>query len=64
MAKHGTDLCIYALKEIINKYRDKNSSVLMCFVDASKAFDRVNHAKLFFKMRQRGVPEYILRRLA
>ncbi|XP_058650707.1 uncharacterized protein LOC131551670 [Onychostoma macrolepis] len=47
-AKHGTDLCIYALKEIVNKYRDKNSSVFMCFIDASKAFDRVNHAKLFF----------------
>ncbi len=47
-AKHGTDLCIYALKEIVNKYRDNNSSVFMCFIDASKAFDRVNHAKLFF----------------
>ncbi len=63
-AKHGTDLCIYALKEIVNKYRDKNSSVFMCFIDASKSFDRVNHAKLFFKMRQRGVPEYIVRILA
>ncbi len=28
-AKHGTDLCIYALKEIVNKFRDKNSSVFM-----------------------------------
>ncbi len=28
-AKHGTDLCIYALKEIVNKYRDKNSSVFV-----------------------------------
>ena len=37
--KHGTDMCIYALKEIVNLYRAKNSSVLMCFIDASKAFD-------------------------
>ncbi len=42
-AKHGTDLCSYASKEIVNKYRDNNSSVCMCFIDASKAFDRVNH---------------------
>lgn len=60
-AKHGTDLCIYALKEIVNKYGDKNSSVLMCFIDASKAFDRINHDKLFNKLRQRGVPKYIVR---
>ncbi len=33
----------------------------MCFIDASKAFDQVTHAKLFFKMRQRGVPEYMVR---
>ena len=59
-AKHGTDLCIYALTEIVNKYRDKNSSVLMCFIDASKAFDRINHDKLFNKLRQRGVPKYIV----
>ncbi len=32
-AKHGTDLCIYALKEIVNKYRDNNASVFMCFID-------------------------------
>jgi len=61
-AKYGTDLCIYAL--IVNKYKDKNSTVFMCFIDASKAFDRVNHAKLFSKMRERGVPEYIVRILA
>ncbi len=42
-AKHGTDLCIFALKEAVNKYRSLNSSVFMCFIDASKAFDRVNH---------------------
>ena len=37
--KHGTDLCIYALKEIIMRYRNLNSSVFLCFLDASKAFD-------------------------
>lgn len=63
-AKHGTDLCIYALKEMVNKYRGQNSSILMCCINASKAFDRVNHGKLFVKFSQRGVPKHIVTVLA
>ena len=36
--KHGTDQCIYVLKEIIDAYRVMNGSVFTCFLDASKAF--------------------------
>ena len=41
--KHDTEQCIYVLKEIIDLYR---GSVFVCFLDASKAFDRVNHTTL------------------
>ena len=37
--KHGTEQCIYVLKEIIDLCRRLNGSV--CFLDASNAFDRV-----------------------
>lgn len=62
--KHGTDLCIFALKEIVSKYTSQNSSVFLCFIDASKAFDRINHEKLFVKLIDRGVPKVLVRILA
>ena len=45
--KHSTDMSIYAFKEAGLKYRSLNSNVYSCFLDASKAFDRVNHYVLF-----------------
>ena len=59
--KHGTDLCIYTLKEIVSQYRSHNSTIFMCFLDASRAFDRIHHGKLFLKLQERGVPSYLIR---
>ena len=39
---HSTDLCIYALKEFIEYYKKRSTSVFVTMLDASKAFDRVN----------------------
>jgi hypothetical protein len=47
---HSTSLCTTVLKETVHYYTQRHSSVFACFVDFSKAFDRVNYWKLFNKL--------------
>jgi len=61
--KLGTDMCIFSLKQIIEFYQSKGSPVYVTFLDASKAFDRVNHWSLFKKLFNRNVPLICLRLL-
>ena len=57
---HATDMCIYTLKEFIELYKSRQTSVFVTFLDASKAFDRLNHWTLFYKLSKRGVKSYLV----
>ena len=46
----STVQCVGMIKETISYYINKSSSVYMCMLDASKAFDRVNLVVLFKKL--------------
>ena len=60
----GSDMCILTFKEVVNYYRFYSSNVYVCYIDASKAFDRVNHWHLFSKLIERGIPLLIVRLLS
>ena len=58
---HATDLCIFLLKETIQYYKAHGRSIFLTFLDASTAFDHVNHGTLFQCLLERNVPVYMLR---
>ncbi len=58
---HSTDLCIFAMKEVISYYHDSSTPVYACFIDASKAFDKINHWILLSKLLDRGIPKCFVR---
>ena len=60
---HSTDLCIYDLKEFIEYYKNRGTTVCVTFLDASKAFDRLNYWLLFDKLLKKQVPLFIIKLL-
>ena len=60
---HSTTMCTFMLKETVNYYISRDTDVYCCLVDASKAFDRVRHDKLFQLLMNRGIPAIVVRLL-
>lgn len=46
----STSLCTQVFKDTVDYYTNRGSHVFACFIDFSKAFDRVNYWKLFNKL--------------
>ena len=52
---HSTNMCTLIIKEIIAHYIARGSEVYSCFIDASKAFDKINVAQLFKLLLKRDI---------
>ena len=61
-SRHSTKHAGFLLRETIQQYfNSDNKNVFACFLDASKAFDSVDHTKLFSKLLVRGVSPIFIR---
>ena len=60
-AGHSTTMSTTVLKEVVNHFLSKGSNVYCCFIDASKAFDRLRHDMLFELLIQRDVNPFMIK---
>jgi hypothetical protein len=51
---------IYSLRNVIDHYIRGESTVNLCMVDLSKAFDKMNHHALFIKLSKRNFPAQLM----
>ena len=51
---------VYSVRNVIDHYVSNGSTVNVCTIDLSKAFDRMNHYALFTKLIERNLPSKLL----
>lgn len=61
MPGRGTVDAIFALRQTMEKYREKQRGLHMVFIDLEKAYDRVPRQEVWRCMREKGVPQKYVR---
>ena len=55
----GTRDQIANICRVIEKARDFQKNIYFCFIDYAKAFDRVDHNKLWKILKEMGIPDHL-----
>ena len=55
----GTRDQIASIHWIIEKAREFQKNTYFCFIDCAKAFDCVNHSKLWKILKEMGIPDHL-----
>ena len=58
--KVGCNHALYMLRSIVEHCDANETTVTICALDMSKAFDKVNHSALFVKLMDRQIPSIFL----
>ena len=58
---YSTTVCTLIYKEVIDHYINNDITVYSYFLDASKAFDKVHHGKLFCIELSKNIPKIVAR---
>ena len=56
----GCGNAIFSLRTVIDYFRERGSTVYASSLDVSKAFDNVNHYKLFTSLLKAGFPGWVM----
>ena len=51
---------IYSVRQVVEYYTNGGSTVNVCLLDLSKAFDKMNHFALYIKLINRSIPVQVL----
>ena len=55
----GTRDQIANIRRIIEKPREFQKNIYFCCIDYAKAFDRVDHHKLWKILKEKGIPDHV-----